>query len=34
MPNQRYFWYKLSGIKEEIPEIISKKLIGIQAYSN
>lgn len=33
-PKQKYFWFELIGIKEEIAKTISKKLIGIQAYSN
>ena len=28
-PKQKYFWYKLIGIKEEMAEIISRKLIEI-----
>ena len=33
-PNQKYFWFQLSGIKEEIAAIISIKLEGIMACSN
>ena len=33
-PKQKYFWFELTVIKEEIAKTISKKLIGIQAYSN
>ena len=33
-PNQKYFWFQLSGIKEEIATIISIKLEGIMACSN
>ena len=27
-PNQKYFWFQLSGIKKEIATIIAKKLEG------
>jgi hypothetical protein len=33
-PKQKYFWFQLSGIKEEIATIIAKKLEGKMAYSN
>ncbi len=33
-PNQKYFWFQLSGIKEEIATIIAKKLEEIMVYSN
>ena len=32
--NQKYFWFQLRGIKEEIAIIISKKLEGKMACSN
>jgi hypothetical protein len=33
-PKQKYFWFQLSGFKEEIATIISIKLEGIMACSN
>ena len=33
-PKQKYFWFQLRGIKEEIATIISIKLEGIMACSN
>ena len=33
-PKQKYFWFKLNEIKEEIATLISIKLEGIIANSN
>ena len=31
--NQKYFWFQLSGIKEEIARVIAKKLEDKMVYS-